>query len=51
MKEGRVHEVYNYGGLERTTVSSPEALRPASTPSSMNSSPTTPSPAPAAPAA
>ena len=26
MKEGRVHEVYNYGGLERTTVSSPDAL-------------------------
>lgn len=26
MKGGRVHEVYNFGGLERTTVSSPEAL-------------------------
>ncbi len=26
MKEGRVHEVYNFGGLERFTVSSPEAL-------------------------
>ena len=28
MKDGRVHEVYNFGGLERTTVSSPEALAP-----------------------
>ncbi len=28
MKGGRVHEVYNYGGLEWTTVSSPEALAP-----------------------
>jgi arylsulfatase len=28
MKDGRVHEVYNYGGLDRTTVSSPEALAP-----------------------
>ena len=28
MKGGRVHEVYNFGGLERTTVSSPEALSP-----------------------
>jgi arylsulfatase A-like enzyme len=26
MKEGRVHETYNYGGLEETTVSSPDAL-------------------------
>ncbi|HEX9188678.1 MAG TPA: sulfatase/phosphatase domain-containing protein, partial [Vicinamibacteria bacterium] len=26
MKGGRVHEVYNFGGLERTTVSSPQAL-------------------------
>jgi hypothetical protein len=28
MKEGCVHEVYNYGGLARTTVSSPDALKP-----------------------
>ena len=28
MKGGRVHEVYNFGGLERTTVSSPQALSP-----------------------
>ncbi len=28
MKDGRVHEVYNFGGLERTTVSSPSALAP-----------------------
>jgi arylsulfatase len=28
MKDGRVHEVYNYGGLEKTTVSSREALAP-----------------------
>jgi hypothetical protein len=28
MKGGRVHEVYNFGGLERTTVSSPQALTP-----------------------
>jgi len=28
MKGGRVHEVYNFGGLERTTVSSPKALSP-----------------------
>ena len=28
MKDGRVHEVYNFGGLKRTTVSSPEALAP-----------------------
>ena len=28
MKEGRVHEVYNFGGLERSTVSSPQALAP-----------------------
>jgi arylsulfatase len=28
MKDGRVHEVYNYGGLQRTTVSSPQALPP-----------------------
>jgi arylsulfatase len=28
MKAGRVHEVYNYGGLEWTTVSSPEKLAP-----------------------
>ena len=26
MKDGRVHEVYNFGGLQRTTVSSPQAL-------------------------
>ena len=28
MKDGRVHEVYNFGGLQRTTVSSTEALAP-----------------------
>ncbi len=28
MKGGRVHEVYNFGGLERSTVSSPQALAP-----------------------
>jgi arylsulfatase len=28
MKGGRVHHVYNFGGLERTTVSSPEPLAP-----------------------
>jgi hypothetical protein len=28
MKGGRVHEVYNYGGLERYTVSSPQPLAP-----------------------
>jgi arylsulfatase len=28
MKAGRVHQVYNYGGLVRTTVSSPRALTP-----------------------
>ena len=28
MKGGRVHQVYNFGGLERTTVSSPQALSP-----------------------
>lgn len=28
MKEGRIHEVYNYGGQQRTTVSSPQALPP-----------------------
>jgi arylsulfatase A-like enzyme len=28
MKDGRMHEVYNFGGLERTTVSSQEALAP-----------------------
>ncbi|MGH9262444.1 MAG: arylsulfatase, partial [Acidimicrobiales bacterium] len=28
MKGGRVHEVYNFGGLQRTTVSSPRALAP-----------------------
>jgi arylsulfatase len=28
VKAGRVYEVYNYGGLERTTVSSPEPLTP-----------------------
>jgi arylsulfatase len=28
MKGGRVHHVYNFGGLERTTVSSPAALAP-----------------------
>lgn len=28
MKEGKIHEVYNYGGLQRTTVSSSEALSP-----------------------
>ena len=28
MKDGRVHEVYNYGGLEWSTVSSPAALAP-----------------------
>jgi arylsulfatase len=27
-KDGRVHHVYNYGGLERTTVSSPKPLEP-----------------------
>ena len=27
-KEGRVHSVYNFGGLDRTTVSSPEPLTP-----------------------
>jgi len=27
-KAGRVHHVYNFGGLERTTVSSPQALVP-----------------------
>jgi arylsulfatase len=26
MKDGRVHHVYNFGGLQRTTVSSPQAL-------------------------
>ncbi len=28
MKDGRVHEVYNFGGLERFTVSSPQPLAP-----------------------
>ena len=28
MKAGRIHHVYNFGGLERTTVSSPQALAP-----------------------
>jgi arylsulfatase A-like enzyme len=28
MQEGRVHEVYNFGGLQETTVSSPAALPP-----------------------
>jgi arylsulfatase A-like enzyme len=28
MKDGRVHEVYNFGGLQKTVVSSPEALAP-----------------------
>jgi arylsulfatase len=28
MKDGRIHEVYNFGGLQRTTVSSPQALAP-----------------------
>ncbi len=28
MKDGRVSHVYNYGGLERTTVTSPQALAP-----------------------
>ena len=28
MKAGRVHQVYNFGGLERTTVSSPRPLPP-----------------------
>jgi arylsulfatase A-like enzyme len=28
MKGGRMHQVYNFGGLERTTVSSPQALSP-----------------------
>jgi arylsulfatase len=28
MKDGRVHHVYNYGGLERSTVTSPSALTP-----------------------
>ncbi len=28
MKGGRMHEVYNYGGLERSTVSSPQPLSP-----------------------
>ncbi len=28
MKEGRVHETYNFGGLAETTVSSPAALAP-----------------------
>ena len=28
MKGGRVHHVYNFGGLERTTVSSPSPLAP-----------------------
>lgn len=28
LKEGRVHEVYNFGGLQRTTVAAPEALPP-----------------------
>jgi len=28
MKEGRIHEVYNYGGQQRTTVSSSQALSP-----------------------
>ena len=28
MKEGKVHQVYNFGGLERSTVSSPQALAP-----------------------
>lgn len=28
MKAGRVHEVYNFGGLERFTVSSPQPLAP-----------------------
>lgn len=28
MKEGKIHEVYNYGGLQRTTVSSSEPLSP-----------------------
>jgi arylsulfatase len=28
MKDGRVHHVYNFGGLERTTVSSPQVLVP-----------------------
>jgi arylsulfatase len=28
MKNGRAHEVYNFGGLQRTTVSSPSAVAP-----------------------
>ncbi len=28
MKEGRVHHVYNWGGLERTVVSSPQVVSP-----------------------
>ncbi len=28
MKDGRIHEVYNFAGLERTTVSSPASLAP-----------------------
>lgn len=28
MKGGRIHEVYNFGGLQRTTVSSPQVLPP-----------------------
>ncbi len=28
MKNGRVHHVYNFGGLQRTTASSPQALSP-----------------------
>jgi len=28
MKDGRVHHVYNFGGLERSTVSAPAALAP-----------------------
>jgi len=28
MKSGRAHHVYNFGGLQRTTVSSPQALTP-----------------------
>jgi arylsulfatase len=28
MKDGRVHHVYNYGGLERSTVTAPAALTP-----------------------
>ena len=28
MKGGQVHHVYNYGGLERTVVSTPTALKP-----------------------